>query len=355
MLKRLIVAFMLLSVFSSGLCYATGVNSSSDTSKVQVSLENIEQIWTDQSPDLSKIRNDLSISRKAYDDFDHALDKANDRMDASLSILNSRDQAKLSYDLASAQYNQKIQNSILATKQVFLSIWQDQLNTDYTAANLAQKKSQLLKNEDAFLKGYLSRKDYDDLKSTVDELQNSLSSLQIKLLNDETTLKMKLGISQNTKLEYIFPALNESQFKKLMTVDKEADLASLQKNSINLKVLNITYESLARYTRSYANGYQVDGAEQNLKTAQDNLPANFETLYQNLINQYHDLINDYRKLSLETEKLYKMQKQNEMGYVSSLSLSNLKLECYLMETGVKLKECTFYGTYLSYLNMVAGN
>ncbi|MDF2838698.1 MAG: hypothetical protein K0S60_401 [Evtepia sp.] len=354
-MKRFLVTFMLLTVLSSGSCYAANLNSSLPESKMQVSLDKMEQIWTNHSPDLSKIENDLNSSRKAYDNLDYALDKANDRMDASVSFLNGRDQAKLAYDVASAQYNQRIQNSILATKQDFLTIWQDQLNLDYAKENLDQKQAQLSKNADGLGKGYLSQKTFDEMKNTVDELQNSVSNLRMKLETDQTTLKTKLGLDQNTKLEYTYPTLDEGVFKKLMSIDPKADFAALQKNSVNLKVLKITYDSLSLYTRSYANGIQVEGAELNLKTAQNNLPANFSTQYQHLINQYDDLSNEYRKLALEKEKLYRVQKQCEMGFVSSLTLSNLKLEYYLMESGVKVKESALYGSYLSYLNMVAGN
>jgi hypothetical protein len=354
-LKRLIAFVLVLAVVSSGVCFAADLTQDSTGAAIQVSMDTIEQIWNQYSSELSKIKSDMSISRRAYKDMDAALDRANARMDSSITVLISYDQAKLAYDVAAIQYDSKIQNAVLGVKKAFLIFWQDQLNLEYTTEKLAQKQTQLNKYADGVNQGYLSQKAYDDLENTVEELTNSIESLKLKVETDETTLKTKLGLPQESRLEYTYPTLNESVFETLLTIDKEADLKALQNNSVNLKVLQTTYESLSRYTRSYANGSQVDGAELNLKTAQENLPASFGVQYQQLINQYQDLQNEYRKLDLQKEKLYKVQQQYEKGFLSALALSNQKLEYTLTESGVKVKESALYGTFLSYLNMVAGN
>lgn len=352
-MKRLIAATLVFAVLSSGLCYAA--NPTQTGSTIQVSLDTIENVWTNHSPDLAKIKSDLSISRRAFEDMEDALDRANDRMDSSMATLNSHDQAKLAYDIASAQCTQKVKNAILDTKKSFLCFWQDQLNLNYTVAKLSQKQDQLTKYSGALKQGYLSQKTYDELENAVIDLETSIDSLRLKVMMDESTLKTKLGLSQDSKLEYIYPALSEEMFITLMKMDPKADLESLQKNSVNLKVLQLTYESLLRYTRSYANGYQVEGAELNLKTAQENLPINYSVQYQQLINQYKDLQNDYRKVELQKQKLSKVHKQYDKGFASAVSLANLELEYSLAESGVKVKESVLYSNYLSYLNMVSGN
>jgi len=128
-LKRLIASVLVLAVVSSGLCFAADLTQDS-TGAIQVSMDTIEQIWNQYSPDLSKIKIDLSISRRAYKDMDTSLDRANERMDSSMTVLSGYDQAKLAYDVASIQYDQKIQNAVLGVKKAFLSFWQDQLNLE---------------------------------------------------------------------------------------------------------------------------------------------------------------------------------------------------------------------------------
>ena len=359
-MKRFLAAALLLTLLSTGVCYGVNLTSTAtaESNTVSVSLDTIQQLWMDHSLDYAKLQSDLAVSKKTYSEVSKSLDRADENgLDSLLnSLLNSRDQAKLAYDVASAQYDQKVQNGILSAKTAFLTCWQDQLNLDTARKTLAQKQDQLSRDTEALRRGYLSQNTYDTLKDAADELQNTVNSLSTKQDLDETALKTKLGLSLDDTIIYIFPDLSREVFADLMAkVDPSADFTALQANSVNLKVLLITADSLSVYIRSYANSAQVDNAKLNLKNAQDTLQASFTAQYQSLINQYTDLQNEYRKLSVEKDQLDKTQKQFDKGYVSTLALSNLNLEYSSMETGVKVKESALYSAYLSYLNMVAGN
>lgn len=356
-MKRILAFSLVLAVLSSGFCFAAAPKTTQTSEPVPISLDTIESLWTKQSPELTKLKSELAISRRSYDDLSDSMERADENNNyATLnSLLSGRDQAKLAYDVATLQYDQKVKNAILSAKEAFLLCWQDQLNLASAKAKLAQKQDQLQRNAQGVQNGYLSQKSYDDLKNAVDDLKNNVTTLKTKFETDEATLKTKLGLNLNANIVYTYPDLNEMAFQSLMNVNPETDLAAMQTNSVNLKVLQVTHDSLQRYIRSYTNGTQVEGALVNLETAKKNLPANYTAQYQRMISQYQDLQNEYRKLGIQKDKLDKTQKQFEMGFVSSLALSNAKLDLSTQETVVKLKECSLYDTYLIYTNMVSGN
>ncbi|MPM06274.1 hypothetical protein SDC9_52573 [bioreactor metagenome] len=362
-MKKLISAVLAIVLMSSGLCFAADTGTATANS-VSVSLDTIGQIWTDHSADYAKIKSDLAIAKATYDKLSGAADELTDVVmyDSTgllysqyASLSNSRDQAKCAYDVAAVQYSQKIENAVLAAKLAFLTCWQDGLNMEATQANLTQKQTQLKNYADGLGKGYISQKTYDTLESTVNDLKNALAGLQTKKDADTITLKSKLGLHSDASLNFTFPELNESVFSALMKIDEDADLEAMLANSVNLKALQITYDSMAYLTHNYATKAQIAGAKLSIETARTNLETSFTLLFRSLMRQYEDLQSGYRDLSNEKDKLGKMQGQVDRGFVSALALSNLTLEYSSMEAAVKGKESALYGVYLSYLNTVAGN
>lgn len=353
-MKRLIALGMVLFLFSSGLCVAAGSNAEDP---VQISLDNLKELWMKHSPDYAKLKGDLFIASDSLRDVSDAMDRADASNNVSLlnALFNSRDQAKLAYDVAAAQKNAKIENAVLWVKQTFFLCWQDQLNLTFASEKLAQKREQLNKNGNGVQTGYLSQKAYQDLKNSVDDLQNTVQTLRNKLNIDETTLKSKLGLPLNATLQYTYPELNQEFFETRMKLDPSADLKTMQANSVTLKVLLLTRDSLEIYKRSYANSNQVASAQLSLDTAKATLPSTYTAQYQRLMQQYQDLQNEYRRLDVEKDRISKLQKQLEKGYISPLAFSNAKLDYACLETAVKVKACSLYDTYLSYTNMVAGN
>lgn len=362
-MKKILSVALALALLSSGVCYAADAGASEPGDAVSVSLDNMEQLWTDHSPEYAKINSDLKIAKKTFD----KLTDANDAMvDAAMydstgilfyqaaSLSSSRDQAKCAYDVAVAQYDQKIQNAVLAAKQAFLACWQDEWNLSSLQANLARQQARLERFAEGVSNGYLSRKSYDDLKAAVNDLQNSLSGLQTRKTADELTLKSKLGVDADARLAFSYTALSRETFAPIMELDQEEDLAAMLSDSITLKVLQITYDSMNYPSHTYANGAQIDGAKLNLETTRTDLKNGFILLYQDLMNQYADLQDSYRDLERENDKLERTRGQFEKGYVSSSALTDMELEYASVLATVKVRESALYGAYLSYLNRKAG-
>lgn len=364
-MKRILSFALVTALLSSGACFAADTGGPSDGGgAVSVSIDAIEQIWTDHSPELLKIKSDLASAKKMSDQLSDAADNLSDAVliDTTglldfqfASLESSLEQAKCAYDIAAVQYDRKIQNALLSAKQAFITCWQDELNLTVTQAALSQKQAQLDHYAVGLTRGFLSQKTYDDLQSTAYDLQNNLSGLKTKLDADEITLKSKLGLDLDAALHYTYPDLNADAIGKLMDIDPDADLAKLLSGSVNIKVLQITYDSMSFPSHTYANSSQIHGAYLDLQTAKANTEENFTILYNNLIGQYSDLKNSYRNLADQKDELDRMQEKYDMGYVSGLALSDLKLAYSSMEAAVALKESAVYGTYLSYVNMVAGN
>ena len=180
------------------------------------------------------------------------------------------------------------------------------------------------------------------------------NSLETKYANDVITLKTKLGIDSDAVPDYAYPALDEASFSALMSgIDHDADFEKLMQNSVNIKALQITYDSMSSH--NYATDSQAQGAKLSLDASKSNTGSGFELLFNSLTGQYSDLQNSYRSLAVEKDKLDKAQAQFDRGFISALALSNVQLEYLSAQTAVEVKESVLYGTYLTYCNMVAGN
>lgn len=361
-MKKLISVLLASALLSSGACFA--VDTSSGTDAAALSLDNIGQVWTDNSPEYLKINSDLKIAKASYDKLSDAsdalsvaalLDSTGLYMYQASSVASSLGQAELNYDIAAAQYDQKIQNGILAAKQAMLTCRQDELNLGTLRSSLEQKQNQLNRYAEGVSKGYISQKVYDTLQSAVYDLQNSLTGLETKRDADFLTLKTKLGLRPDAELTFTWPDLSGDAFQALEMLDPGADLASMLSNSINLKVLQITYDSYSVPSHTYVTGAQLSGVKLSLETSETTAEAGYKTLYQSLMTQYADLQSSRRDLLDEKDKLDKLQGQYDLGYVSRLALDSLTLEYSSMAASVEVKECALYSAYLAYLNTVAGN
>ncbi len=229
-MKKLISALLAAALLSSGACFAA---DTSDSSKAALSLDSVGQVWTDHSPEYLKISSDLKIAKAAYDKLSDASDALSSAalydttgfyMYQASSAAGSLGQAELNYDIAAAQYDQKVANGILAAKQALLTCRQDELNLGALRSSLSQKQAQLGRYAEGVSRGYLSQKAYDTLQSAVYDLQNSLTGLETTRDADLTALKTKLGLSQDTALAFTWPALSGETFQALDALDPDADL-----------------------------------------------------------------------------------------------------------------------------------
>lgn len=361
-MKKLIAAVLAAALMSTGLCFAADAELSQSNDPVLISLDTIEQIWRENSPELKKLDSTLAVSKRTYD---RLKDSVDDLVDAALydvtmymqykSLQNSRDQAECAYEVAVVQREQSIQNDILAAKQDFLTCWQDELNLEALRDTLSRQQARLDSFSEGLSRGYLSQSSYDNLKDEADGLQNKLDGLQAKAEADEITLKAKLGLDTGSPTEYRYPELNGDSFASLVALDPEADQAEMLENSVSLKALQITYDSMKSPKHFYATTQQIADAKLNLSMARRNLETGYTLLSQSLTSQYEDLQNSYTSLDREKEKLDRLQSQYDRGLVSAQVLSSLNSEYISLKCSVQVKESSLYGIYLSYLNMVAGN
>lgn len=269
------------------------------------------------------------------------------------SLWNSQRQAELSCKITQVQYEQNTQNAQLAAKKVFLVCWQDEVNVNAAQSNLALKQNQL-KGYGVLLKqGYISQQQYNNMKNSVDTLQDNLESLKLQPETDRILLKSKLGINMNNAVTLIYPELSKNSIGKFMEIDYSADLVANMKNSSNLKVLQLTCDS--KENRAFSSYAQSQDAKVDLEAAQSSLPIEFKLAYNNLMSQYKDLKSSYNSLENEHDTYNQIQTKYVLGSNPFMDRANAELSYISAESQVKVKEISLYITYLAYLNMVAGN
>jgi outer membrane protein TolC len=357
LMKKLFSMLLVLYLLGSGVCIAA------DTKAVQnptvISMDNIGQIWMDKSQDLIKYKSELTLAEDTLDDLSDDVDKMTDAPFGSIdmstynSLWNNRDQADLSNQLAKERYQQNIQNAQLAAKKVFLACWQDEVNVNATKSSLVLKENQLKGYEVLLMQGYISQYQYNDMKTSVESLKENLENLKLQQVTDQVLLKSKLGLNIDSDVALTYPELSKEGIAKLMEIDYSADLVVYMKNSINLKVLQLTYES--KENKPYASYAQGQDAKVDLELAKTSLPNNLKLAYNNLMVQYKDLKNSYTTLSHEKDNYNKSHSKYVLGVSSFMDSANAELSYVSVEAQVKGKEISLYNTYLAYLNMVAGN
>lgn len=322
-----------------------------------LSLEGVEQQWLERSPDYVKINSDLALADETYTDLFDAAKLMGEHLNASNfpdynTLMNTRDRAKCAFDIAKVQYDSIVQNGIFSAKKAFLVCYQDDLNISIAKQNLEIKKAQLTNYAVALQNGYISQSLYDSLKSAVDGLQNSLTALSTKREADYNTLRLKLGIDLETNLVLKSPDFGKASFDAIITIDFESDLKFVKENSVAIKVLTITRDSMA--SGNYANHNQKLQADLNLKNAKTALEPNFTLTYQNLQNQYTELLTAYSNFDTQKDKYENIKKQFAQGYISSLALSNASLDFSNSQATLFGKEAAMYLSYFSYKNAALG-
>lgn len=354
-MKKVLSFFLVFYIVSAGICFAADPKALE--TPIVISMDKIEQIWTEKSQDLLKYQSQLNL---AYSTYNNLVDRTDNMTDAPLgsinmsiynSLWNSRDQAELSYKIAQVQYKQNVQNAKNAAKKALLTCWQDEINIKLTQSNLTMKEGQLRSYEVLLSQGYLSRYQYNNMKSSVNSLKDNLGSLKLQQETDQVLLKSKLGLKTDDVITLSYPELNQDIFAKLMKMDCSADLVACQKNSANLNILQITCDIYNKQSAPYA---QRQRATADLEVAQANLPDAFRMAYNSLMNQYIDLKSNYNKLEDEYDQCNKLNAQYRLGVCTFTDYSNAVLSYTSAETQTKNKEISLYSSYLTYLNMVAG-
>jgi len=356
-MKKIFSGLLVLSLLGSGLCLAADQETASQAT-TNVSLDSIEEIWTANSQDLTKYQSTLTVSKSTYEDL---VDDTEDMIDLAMegyystynTLRNSRDEAEMGYEIAQLQYEQKIQTALLEAKKAFLTCWQDELSVESTQESLTQKQSQLNGYATLLQQGYISQNQYDNLKQSVDNIQDTLDGLAIQQETDLITLKVKLGLDTSGTVVLTYPELTADDMEQLMKIDYSSDLETFMANSVDLKILQITYDKKKEY--HFSTKIERQDAALDLEMAKTSLPDSFKITYNSLMSQYSDLKTSYTSLSNQKDSLDQTQTQFALGVGTSMDYVDAGLSYVSAQAQVQEKEISLYSTYLTYLNAVAGN
>lgn len=360
-MKRFIVILMTLCLLGSSICFAAGSEETSDDTAIAVSLDTIEQVWKDHSPEYLKINSDLDISKTTMDDLQDSYDDLNDYVfydttgllwSQHSTLRDSLAKAKCAYATAQAQYQQKIEGKILTAKQALLTCRQDDLNVALVQEQLSEKQQELKNKAVSLQKNYISQSTYDDLAQTVSDLESTLDSLETQRQTDLLTLKADLGLDSDQAVQLTYPTFTEDELDGYMELNLETDLSEMLEASVDVQVKQITVDSMK--ANAYDTDEDMEGARLALDKAKTDAETNMRLKYQSLESLYSALKTsrsdrDQAKTDLDSEK-----KKLSSGYSSSYAVSQLQLSYDADASTVAGKELTFYSAYLSYLNMKAG-
>lgn len=363
----LIVGALLLNVpaLAADTAQATAV-SPDGTKTVTVSLDTLEGILTDNSPAMRKIVRDRDAAESAYyklkknmDDLQKIIEDAPSSAEGWAmaaqaskqyeSLESSYKQARLARDTANGQYKLNVYQQVNAVKQQYLGHCLDQSKLKNLDAQLVAQKQTLVNAATLLEHGYLSKKAYDSMVQTTENLADSLRVQQTAVDAGGRSLRIALGMPDSVKLVYAQPALSQFDFSQITGLDLKRDTQSMLQNSVQLKNTKLTYESYR--DNDDVSVAQADSAKITWEQAVKTETERMKTLHQNLQDDYRALLTARAFWETQQAALEAAEAKYQRGYLSSKTLTDLRNQTAVQETGLKAQEIALYGKLLSYQQM----
>lgn len=368
-MKKIISSILLCSMLltTATLAANTSITMATNGAKVvTVSLDSIEQIMTDFSPTMKKIKNDRDTASSSYQKIQDKMDDLKDIISAAPdtsagwalasqtskqveSLEDTRDQAKLNKDIAAEQYMQKVQQQVVTTKQQYLSCALGGANLENAQQQVKAQKQKLANAKQQVDKSYLSTKAYEAMAQSTDDMVLALRAQQTNLDADKRNLRLSLGIPDDVEMVLTKPDLSKFDFGQIVRLDLNADTKIMLECSVSIKNAKLTYESYR--DNDYAVDAQTQSAKIGWEQSQKNATESMKALYEKLQDGYQALVTARMKLATQKTTLANVQAKYEYGYSSAKVLTDIRNQTDSMATSVSSQEMSLYISYLNYQQM----
>lgn len=367
---------------------------SAKTNTIRVSLDNIEDIMLEYSPDMKIADNNL---KKAEEDYDNLVDKVKDLEDSQKNLSNKKDDLQIKHDQAVSggqsqdkineikgeldkikdsikdnnnnlndlkdtkdkakytlrtsriQYDQNVKKLVFSTQQEYIdyldTLSKKELKKDEVNSN--QKKIEA--NKMKYEMGFISKKEYTSNLIDNTDNNNNLEELNKK---EETSLKnlhLSLGIPANT--EIILNNDINTDLDKISKLKFQDDLDMMLDNNSTIKIKDI---ELDEAEDADDNDYLIDNAEISLEQEKNKAKLEFEKQYNTLMTSYNTIKNSNVKLNEKQNDFSVMQAKYNYGFVSKNQTDDLERELNTKKSDFVSEKNNLYVNYLRYLQMREG-
>lgn len=365
---------------------------------IEISLDNIEEIMLEYSPELKIIDNNLEKAREEYkdtiDDIDDTEDeikklqdeiynsnkdlktnkdsqtnneskenlnkKEDDKreklgkiegLEEKLKSLKDSKKAK-KYDLriARTKYDKEVKQAVMKVQKQYIDYLDTVAKKEVKLSELNTKNKQSEVSKKKYEMGFISKKEYTTNTFDTTDLKNELSQLNTKQENDLKELLLSLGLSNKEELK--FNTDIKLDLDKISKINFQDDLDEMLDNNIDIQVRKI--ESDKSDDLDDVSDYEIDNNEIYLKQEKDKAKLEFEKQYNNLKVSCDLIKNADGKLKRDQYDVVIMNSKYNYGFTSKKQIEEFENELNKKESDFISQRNNLYINYLTYIQMKNG-
>ncbi len=386
-MKRITGILLLLFVFMNQISVQAATREN-----IQLSMENIEEIITEYSPDLKIMKNNLKRDKEKYKDIlDEVDDKesevsslenqinnykpevkpeeqpksSNDKEDNTLDSLkkdlnNAKDKldslkdekqaAKHNLKVSNIRYEKDLQGLIEAAQRQYIQYVDTLLKRELKQYETNFKNKQVEINNIKYGNGFISKKEYEKNLDDITDFNNELKEIEVKEKSELKDLLFSLGVPSNTDIKV--DTNIKVDLDKISKINFEEDLDDMLLNNIDLKIKDIENDKVK--DDSDISDYEIKNNKISLRQEEEKVKIEFQKRYNNLILSRNLLKASDDKLNKSQDDALIMQTKYNYGFVSKKQVDELEVGLNNKNQDFISQVNNLYMDYLSYMKMKDG-
>ncbi|AIY81828.1 viral A-type inclusion protein [Clostridium botulinum] len=386
-MKRITGILLLLFVFMNQISVQAATREN-----IQLSMENIEEIITEYSPDLKIMKNNLKRDKEKYKDIlDEVDDKesevsslenqinnykpevkpeeqpksSNDKEDNTLDSLkkdlnNAKDKldslkdekqvAKHNLKVSNIRYEKDLQGLIESAQRQYIQYVDTLLKKELKQYETNFKNKQVEINNIKYGNGFISKKEYEKNLDDITDFNNELKEIEVKEKNELKDLLFSLGVPSNTGIKV--DTNIKGDLDKISKINFEEDLDDMLLNNIDLKIKDIENDKVK--DDSDISDYEIKNNRISLRQEEEKVKIEFQKRYNNLILSSNLLKASNDKLSRTQDDALIMQTKYNYGFASKKQVDELEVGLNNKNQDFISQVNNLYMDYLSYMKMKDG-
>ncbi|MGN2370590.1 TolC family protein [Clostridium cagae] len=386
-MKRITGILLLLFMFMNQISVQAATREN-----IQLSMENIEEIITEYSPDLKIMKNNLKRDKEKYKDILDEIDdkesevsslenqinnykpevkpeeqpkSSNDKEDNTLDSLkkdlnNAKDKldslkdekqaAKHNLKVSNIRYEKDLQGLIESAQRQYIQYVDTLLKKELKQYETNFKNKQVEINNIKYGNGFISKKEYEKNLDDITDFNNELKEIEAKEKNELKDLLFSLGVPSNTGIKV--DTNIKGDLDKISKINFEEDLDDMLLNNIDLKIKDIENDKVK--DDSDISDYEIKNNRISLRQEEEKVKIEFQKRYNNLILSSNLLKASNDKLSRTQDDALIMQTKYNYGFASKKQVDELEVGLNNKNQDFISQVNNLYMDYLSYMKMKDG-
>ncbi|NFT91014.1 viral A-type inclusion protein [Clostridium botulinum] len=374
-MKRITGILLLLFVFMNQISVQAATREN-----IQLSMENIEEIIIENSPDYTIMKNNLKRDKENYKDI---LDEIDDKKSevSSLesqikpedngenspqkeelsnklkiarneldSLKDKKQNAKYNLKVSNIRYEKDLQGLIESAQRQYIQYVDTLLKKELKQYETNFKNKQVEINNIKYGNGFISKKEYEKNLDDITDFNNELKEIEVKEKNELKDLLFSLGVPSNTGIKV--DTNIKGDLDKISKINFEEDLDDMLLNNIDLKIKDIENDKVK--DDSDISDYEIKNNRISLRQEEEKVKIEFQKRYNNLILSSNLLKASNDKLSRTQDDALIMQTKYNYGFASKKQVDELEVGLNNKNQDFISQVNNLYMDYLSYMKMKDG-